>query len=443
MLQTIDSSHLSVPWLYREEITMDPGMNERFFLDTNGISSKADLYFNGQQLASKETLRGAYGGQRFEITPYVRDGLNTVLIRAYPTNYLKDFALGWVDWNPYPPDNGTGVWREVTISQTGFILLLDPRVTTDYKGEPSSKPVKVTIHVLVRNTGPSIIQGRLEGTVKEQDGTLQLPISAPYTVNAGQSKTIALEASINDPKIWWPKLWGSQSLYTLDLAAFTGPSHILSDQKNRTFGIRHVISKLNAYNDTSFIVNGHFFHVRGAGYSPDMFLRFDRDKLTKQFSLMLDMGLNTVRLEGKQEQPAFYDIADRMGMMVLAGWECCDKWEGWDYNEDGMGEKWADVDYATAGLQMEHEAYMMQGHACMLAFLVGSDYWPNDRATKIYMDRLKELNWDVPIIASAGMLGWPEILGPSGMKMGMFNLPRHPLLSTDSNDFLSFCKANL
>ena len=24
-----------------------------------------------------------------------------------------------------------------------------------------------------------------------------------------------------------------------------------------------------------------------------------------------------------------YDIADRIGLMVMPGWECCDKWEAW------------------------------------------------------------------------------------------------------------------
>jgi exo-1,4-beta-D-glucosaminidase len=228
-------------------------------------------------------------------------------------------------------------------------------------------------------------------------------------------RTIA--TAIKNPKIWWPKLWGSQPLYTLDLAAYIGST--LSDRADqRTFGIRHVSSAVNAYNDTAFTVNGQYFHVRGGGYSPDMFLRFDEDKLANQFALMLDMGMNTIRLEGKQEQPGLYHLADRMGIMILAGWECCDKWEGWTYNEDANGVKWVDADYDTAGQQMNHEAYMMQGHASMLAFLIGSDYWPDDRASKIYIDKLKELNWDVPIIASAGMLGWPDSLGPSGMKMG-------------------------
>jgi exo-1,4-beta-D-glucosaminidase len=66
---------------------------------------------------------------------------------------------------------------------------------------------------------------------------------------------------------------------------------------------------------------------------------------------------------------------------------------------------------------MLHEAAMMQTHPSMLAFLIGSDFWPNDRATKIYLDALHRMDWPVPIIASASKRGYPKALGPSGMKM--------------------------
>lgn len=66
---------------------------------------------------------------------------------------------------------------------------------------------------------------------------------------------------------------------------------------------------------------------------------------------------------------------------------------------------------------MLHEAAMMQTHPSMLAFLVGSDYWPNDRATQIYVDAMHKMDWPNPIIASASKRGYPELLGPSGMKM--------------------------
>ena len=66
---------------------------------------------------------------------------------------------------------------------------------------------------------------------------------------------------------------------------------------------------------------------------------------------------------------------------------------------------------------MLHEAAMMQSHPSILAFLVGSDFWPDNRATKIYVDALNRMDWPNPIIASAGKLSYPALLGPSGMKM--------------------------
>lgn len=52
------------------------------------------------------------------------------------------------------------------------------------------------------------------------------------------------------------------------------------------------------------------------------------------------MGMNTIRLEGKEEHPELYDVADRLGLMVMPGWECCDKWEAWTYNDEVTATLW-------------------------------------------------------------------------------------------------------
>jgi len=230
--------------------------------------------------------------------------------------------------------------------------------------------------------------------------------------------TLSWGVKINNPQLWWPKQWGDQPLYTAQCNASTDAG--LSDQTPSTkFGIRTVTSTLDKkHNDTTFFVNNKPFQVLGAGYSSDMFLRFDEEKLRTQFQYVLDMGLNTVRLEGKMEQPFLYDLADQMGIMILAGWECCDIWEGWSYNDaTGPDSKWTDPDYSIANNSMLHEAAMMQAHPSILGFLVGSDYWPDDRATEVYTKALAAYSWDTPIIASAAQTGAPALLGNSGMKM--------------------------
>lgn len=79
--------------------------------------------------------------------------------------------------------------------------------------------------------------------------------------------------------------------------------------------------------------------------------------------------------------------------------------------------KWGDSDYGVARTSMLHEAEMMQAHPSLLGFMVGSDYWPNDRAAEVYIEALHQMDWNLPIIASASRRGYPEALGPSGMKM--------------------------
>ncbi|KAK4871046.1 hypothetical protein LT330_000283 [Penicillium expansum] len=418
MESAADPVIFDAPWFYREEFTLNPSTGQYFTLKTHGITSKADIYLNGVLIASSDQQQGTYGGHQYNLTEHVKDGANCLLIRAYPTNYLRDFAQGFVDWNPYPADNGTGVWRNVELSQTGAVSMSPFRVLTDFTGSTSG-PVKVTLRTDLTNHESSDHQVLIKGTIKGPDGSAVAQISETFALKSNEKKTVSISVSIAKPAIWWPALWGQQPLYTVQASTtIQKPKALVSDSSiPQQFGIRHVSSKLNSHNDTEFSVNGEPFQVIGAGYGPDIFLRFDVDRIQKIFTYMLDMGLNTVRLEGKQEHPELYDLADKMGMMILAGWECCDKWEGWTYNDEADGVKWGKADYPIAKAAMLHESEMMQSHASMLGFLVGSDFWPNEQATEIYLDALKVMDWPNPIIASASKRGYPEALGPSGMKM--------------------------
>jgi exo-1,4-beta-D-glucosaminidase len=333
-LKQVDKAQFTVPWLYRADI--HHSKNDAFVqLKTNGISSRADIYLNGELLGKQI---GAYVGKEYDISKKLRMGKNTLVVRVYPTDYNRDFALGFVDWNPAPPDNGTGIWRDVEVKRSGAISLSQPRITTALDGS-------VEVFVDAKNLGSNSAHVDVACTITGPNG--KKTVGKPRaTVNVGikKTKTVSLKAKIKDPQIWWPKQWGKQPLYSVQCDARVASK--LSDRTPHTsFGIRTVTSKLSALNDTTFFVNDQRFQVVGAGYTSDIFLRFDEDKLRAQLRYVLDMGLNTIRLEGKQEHPLLYQLADQMGIMLIAGWECCDKWEGWTYNEDGSGEKWSDEDY--------------------------------------------------------------------------------------------------
>ncbi|KAH9875921.1 hypothetical protein IAQ61_003386, partial [Plenodomus lingam] len=414
-LQSIDTAQFRVPWFYRNVFTLDnlSTASHHYSLKTHGISSSADIWLNGKQIANQSVQAGAYTGFEYDISDHVRlAGEKEVLVvKVYPTDYNRDFALGFVDWNPYPPDNGTGIWRDIEVRRTGPVTLttllvgaegLNGTVFLKLEAKPTLKNAERScqLECAMYDHGGVQVAGRKENLTLDHNGA-----------------AISWTMDIKDPQVWWPRQWGAQPLYSAQCNASTATG--LSDQTPVTkFGIRSVTSKLDTkHNDTTFFVNDKRFQVLGAGYTSDMFLRFDEEKLREQFQYVLDMGLNTVRLEGKQEHPFLYDLADEMGIMILAGWECCDKWEGWSYNDEGSGEKWSDADYTIAKNSMLHEAEMMQAHPSILGFLVGSDFWPDDRATDIYKKVLEDVAWRTPIISSASQRGAPDALGNGGMKM--------------------------
>ncbi|RWA08102.1 hypothetical protein EKO27_g7017 [Xylaria grammica] len=413
-LEKFDAGQFHVPWIYRNEFDLDSKPGKHYFLQTNGITSKGDIFINGKQIASNLTQAGAYGGHEYDVSD-VLDKHNALVVRVHPTNYNYDLALGFVDWNPYPPDNGTGVWRNIELKQTGPVALEPLRVITETNLPKDDSTANVTLKSTARNLETHEVTVNLNARVTSECGQTHT-WNQTVTLGALQSKELVLTTTLKNPKIWWPKQWGKQPLYNGQVSASVNDE--VSDTINHKFGIRQVSSKVNSHDDTIFYVNGLPFQVIGGGYSADMFLRWDNEKFIKQVQLTFDLGGNTIRLEGKNEQPELYEIADELGLMVIAGWECCDKWEAWSYNEDlAVKSEWAEKDYVIANASIKHEALMQQNHPSMLGYLVGSDYWPNDRAAAIYDSAIEEAGWQIPVIASASKRGYPEILGPSGMKM--------------------------
>ncbi|KPM40396.1 Exo-beta-D-glucosaminidase [Neonectria ditissima] len=416
-LNKFNWGQFSVPWLYRNEFSLTPSKGQHYFLETHGIASKADLYLNGKQIADEKHQAGSFGGHIYDITGFVAKK-NAFVANVYPSDFTQDLVQGFVDWNPEAPDNSTGIWRDVVVKQTGQVVLGPMSVSVDLDTPVERNPAIITVRAKVQNLEDHEVKVVAHSVVSSASSHQESAKSQIIALGAYASKLVEIVHKVDKPEIWWPKAWGKQNLYKSQLGLSVNSQ--LSDKAQTQFGIRTVASHVNNHNDTVFAVNGHPFQVLGGGYSPDHFFRWNRDRFVAIVQYALDMGLNTIRLEGTLEHPELYEVADEMGVMIIAGWVCCSKWESWEYNHDLATDPpplWTKNDYQTANASMRHEAAMLQPHPSMLAFLVGSDFWPNDRATEIYVKALKDAFWQVPVLASASKRGYPKLLGPSGMKM--------------------------
>jgi exo-1,4-beta-D-glucosaminidase len=178
-----------------------------------------------------------------------------------------------------------------------------------------------------------------------------------------------------------------------------------SETSETNFGIREITSELNAHGKRVFSINGKKFLIRGGGWSPDMMFRQSSQRLQDQLNYVQDMGLNTIRLEGKLETKEFFDLADKRGILIMAGWCCCSFWEHWP--------NWRPEDYGIAQQSLRDQIYRLRGHPSLLVWLNGSDNPPPPDVEQMYLKVEKDLMWPNPVISSA--TGKPTtVTGESG-----------------------------
>ncbi|MGC4072269.1 MAG: glycoside hydrolase family 2 TIM barrel-domain containing protein [Nibricoccus sp.] len=400
-----------VPWWYRTEFTVDAGAAaSRTLLRINGINSSADVWLNGQRVADETAIAGAYPVHELDVTRWVHAGTNVLALRVRPADARSSLSIGWVDWNPTPPDNNLGPWRGVDVVRTGPVQLRFPQVTSTLP-LPDLSRAALTVEVEARNLDASAHDATITGVVAG------VPLRQTIHLAPGQTQIVSFTPKsdpaleLKQPKIWWPVGMGAHPLYDLQMSADVDGA--TSDRTSATFGIRSVTSHLTKQGYHQFVVNGKPVLIRGAGWAPDMFLRDDPKRMEAEFSYVVNLGLNTIRSEGKLEDSRFYDLADREGIMILAGWECCDKWESW---ANTGGEPWDAADEKIAANSMASEARLLRNHPSVIGFMIGSDNAPPPAISKLYVDTLHAADWPLPIIAAAVPKSTPET-GPSGMKM--------------------------
>jgi len=399
-----------VPWWYRAQFTIaNEAQGTRTLLRSNGIIASADVWVNGHQVADQATVAGAYPVHEFDVTRWVHAGANVLALLVHPGDPRTSLSIGWVDWNPTSPDNNMGPWRGVDILQTGPVELRFPQVMATLS--PDLERAALTVQVQARNLDAVAHDATITGLVAGVSLRRTIHLAPGQTRAVSFSPKTEAGLDLVHPKVWWPIGMGAHPLYSLEMAAAVDGA--TSDRARAMFGVRSVSSHLTPQGYRQFVINGKPVLIRGAGWAPDMFLRDDPERMRAEFSYIRNLGLNSIRSEGKLENGRFYDLADRYGIMILAGWECCDKWES---AAKTGGAPWDAADEKVAADSMASEARLLRNHPSVIAFLIGSDNAPPSALAKMYVDTLQAENWQTPIIAAASEQG-TVATGPSGMKM--------------------------
>jgi exo-1,4-beta-D-glucosaminidase len=139
-----------------------------------------------------------------------------------------------------------------------------------------------------------------------------------------------------------------------------------------------------------------------------MLLRWSSKRLDADLNYVKHMGLNSIRLEGKVDRDEFFDKADRMGLLIMPGWCCCDAWERWKH--------WTPETKAIAAASLTDQLARLRNHPSVFVWLYGSDNPPPLEIEQMYLDIFKVMEWPNPTVSSASEQP-TTVTGKSGVKM--------------------------
>lgn len=271
----------------------------RVFLNFDGIYMDSALFVNG---AEAGVWHYGYTAFEFDITQYLREGENEILVRV-------DHRSPNTRWY-----SGAGVFRDVTLklrpktyianngvyihSQKGENDVWKTQVETDISGAAA----EITLLLEVFDTADNAI-----GAFKQQ---------ADF---GGGTESFLNEFSITSPALW--DIY-QPNLYILRVSLFGGGE--LLDVQNIEYGYKTV----EFIPENGIAVNGTVRKMHGVCMHHDLGAlgsAFNASALYRQLMIMAEMGVNSIRTSHNPPARQLMEICDHIGLLVDS--ECYDMWE--------------------------------------------------------------------------------------------------------------------
>jgi len=294
------------------------------YLQCEGVDTLADFYLNDVLVGTAFNMHRTW---EFPVDSSLKEKNNLLKIHFHsPTRYMKEqIALhgaipcntdtldgfpflrksscmsGW-DWAPKLPD--MGIFRNVSLLGVNQLRISD---------------------VLIRQVHEADVVN-LDFAVNTDSLGKELPWSYLVRITDPQGNVLCYDKSpkrivINNPELWWPRGYGDQPLYHVQVEVILGG--VIKDTWERRIGLRTMGMRRDKDQwGESFAheVNGVTIFAMGADYIPldSLMPRITEVNTRKLLEQCVDANYNTIRVWGGAYYPDdwFFDICDELGLLV-------------------------------------------------------------------------------------------------------------------------------
>ena len=325
-------------------ITEDMLKSDALILRFDGIDTLANVYINDHLLGKCENMHRYYEFNLIEEKnkEFVHCGDNELKVYIFsPTKYIKEenakvytggshecmegfphlrkahCMFGW-DWGPRIPD--AGIFRDVSLLEIKQSRINSVYISQEHYRDP--KDISYTGGALF---APSEV--RLHFDIDVENYTSDTDTSVTIVVYApdGEIYTQAMDEDtvvISEPQLWWPRGYGEQPLYNVEVILSNYKRQPLDCWQKR-IGLRTM--KMNTQKDEfgekfAHEVNDVLIFAMGADYIPEdnLLSRVTPQRTRKLLTDAAFANHNCIRVWGGGYYPDdfFYDICDELGILV-------------------------------------------------------------------------------------------------------------------------------
>lgn len=327
---------------------------EKTYIYFEGVYNRSDVYVNGHHLGNRPN---GYVSFMYDLTPYLKEGDNVVSVRVDHSRYA--------DSRYY---TGSGIYRDVYLVKSPATHIAQWGVSFETESVKGKK-AKVKARVAVENP----IEGLTVRTSLIDDSGKTV---ARASGKASDSCILTME--VPDARLW---SLDSPYLYTLRTDLLRDGTSM--DSSEIPVGIRTLCFDP----DTGFSLNGKNMKVKGVCIHHDagaLGAVVPEEVWQRRLMRLKELGVNALRMSHNPQAPAVYDIADRIGLLIMD--EASDEWEfpkrkwikGWNKGKPGYDgsydffEEWIDRDVADM-------VRRDRNHPSVFLWSIGNEVdYPND-----------------------------------------------------------------
>ena len=294
---------------YEKRIFIKPEyQGKRLFLRFEGVNTVASVFVNRKYAGEH---RGGYGAFVIEITDKVDYGKeNSVLVRVNNAEQLDIMPLVG-DFNMYG-----GIYRDVNLIVTENVCISPLDYASSgvklIQDSVSNEYAKVRNVIQLSNGRNADSKLDLSVAVKEGDKTVK-SFSSSVVVPAGKNITHEIPMEFNKPHLWN----GMEDPFMYRVEVSIKENGKVLDIVSQNMGLRYY----NVDPEKGFFLNGKHLQLKGVCRHQDraeIGNALRKEHHDEDLAIMLDMGVNAVRLAHYPQDEYFYDLMDRHGLIVWA-----------------------------------------------------------------------------------------------------------------------------